>query len=208
MSARLRVCLVTDGHGDLPRIERVVAAVLEGGCLTIQLREPAWSARELWQACRRLRPHIDAAGGWLLVNDRVDVAATGVAHGAQVGHRSLPAAEARAVLGAAAVVGASVHDAAQLAGAAAARCTFALLAPVWPTSSKPGATALGLARAVEWTRCAALPVLWLGGVDAATAAQVRALPPGDRPAGLAARSALMDAADPAAVAAALRAAVD
>ncbi|MCB9887228.1 MAG: thiamine phosphate synthase [Planctomycetes bacterium] len=140
---RLRVCLVTDGRGDLARIERVVDAVLAGGCRCVQLREFGWSARQLAEACERLRPRVEACDGWLLVNDRVDVAASGAAHGVQLGHRSLAPAAARARLGRAAVIGYSAHDAAQLATAAAAGCDFALLSPVWPTQSKPGALGLG-----------------------------------------------------------------
>ena len=50
-------------------------------------------------ACARLSPTLEDVGGALLVNDRVDVACAGAAHGAQVGHRSLTPAAARAALG-------------------------------------------------------------------------------------------------------------
>ncbi len=201
---RLRLCLVTDGRGDLARIERVVDAVLANGCRCVQLREFAWSARELTNACDRLRPRLEAHDGWLLVNDRIDVAASGAAHGVQLGHRSLSPAVGRRLLGAAAVVGYSAHDAAQLDEAAAADCDFALLSPVWPTASKPDAVALGLTAAAELTAAAALPVVWLGGVTAERCAAIGALPEAQRPAGVAAVGALMAATDPAQAAAALR----
>lgn len=198
------MCLVTDGRGDLARIERLVDAVLAGGCRCVQLREFGWSARQLAEACERLRPRVEACDGWLLVNDRVDVAASGAAHGVQLGHRSLAPAAARARLGRAAVIGYSAHDAAQLATAAAAGCDFALLSPVWPTQSKPGAPGLGVAAAAGLTAAASLPVVWLGGVSAERCAAIGALPAAQRPVGVAALSALMAAADPAQVAAALR----
>ena len=128
---RLRLILITDGAGDLARIEAVVTAALRGGCRCVQLRERTWSARQHAAACERLQPLLDAAGGLLLVNDRVDVASAGLAHGAQVGHRSLAPAAARQALPRPALLGSSTHDARELDGAAAAGCDFALLAPVW-----------------------------------------------------------------------------
>ena len=200
---RLRLCLVTDGAGDLARIEHVVEAVLTAGCRCVQLREPQWTARQLADACARLRPRFDDRGAWLLVNDRVDVAASGVAHGVQLGHRSLAPDVARRILGPDGVIGCSAHDAGQLAEAVHGGADFALLSPVWPTASKPGATGLGVAAAAALTGDAGLPVVWLGGVDAARCAQLAGLRAPARPVGLAAMRALMSAADPAAAAAGL-----
>ncbi|MCU0864684.1 MAG: thiamine phosphate synthase [Planctomycetes bacterium] len=206
LRARLRLMLITDGRGDPARVERVVQQALDGGVRCVQLREPDWSARVLLQVAERLLRRCEAAGATLLVNDRIDVAAAGGAHGAQVGHRSVPPELARRVLGPAAVLGFSAHDAAELELAVAAGCDFALLAPVWPTASKPGAPHLGPVRAARLTAMARLPVLWLGGIDAAIVEQLSAVPVAGRPIGIAVRSAIMAAADPTAAAAALLAA--
>ncbi|MCA8949722.1 MAG: thiamine phosphate synthase, partial [Planctomycetes bacterium] len=160
----LRLVLITDGHGELARLERIVAAAVAGGVRCVQLREPRWTARAQLQACERLRPLLDAASGILLVNDRVDIAATGVAHGVQVGGRSIPAELVRSVLGDDPVVVYSAHDATELDLAAATRCDAATLSPVWPTGSKPGAPNLGVAAAAGATARARLPAVWLGGV--------------------------------------------
>lgn len=204
---RLRLMLITDGVGDPERVDRIVAAAVDGGVRCVQLREPRWTARALCKACERLTPRLDAVGGLLLVNDRVDVAAARAAHGAQVGHRSLPPELAREVLGPRAVLGYSAHDQDELALAARAGCDFALLSPVWPTTSKPGKAFLGPARAARLTAAAELPVLWLGGVDERTARELAALPAAGRPVGIAVRSALTDADDPAATARRLLAAL-
>jgi len=150
-----------------------------------------------------MRPLFARVGGALLVNDRVDVAASGCCDGAQVGHRSLQVAEARRVLGAAPWLGASCHDAEELAVAAAGGADFALLSPVWPTASKPGNPALDVAAAGALTAAARLPVHWLGGVTAARIAATQALPRSQRPAGFAVLGAIGAAADPAAVTAEL-----
>ncbi len=199
----LRLVLITDGRGDAVRVERIVAAAVEAGVRCVQVREPQWPARALLRACERLQPLLAAAGGLLLVNDRVDVAAAGAAHGAQIGHRSLPPELARRVLGPESVLGYSAHDHSELDLAIAAGCDFALLSPVWTTDSKPGAPHLGPGRAAQLTTKARLPVVWLGGVDAAHAASLADVPSPGQPAGVAVRSAVMGALDPAAAAAEL-----
>jgi thiamine-phosphate diphosphorylase len=145
--ARLRLILVTDGVGDPGRIEQIVRAAIRGGVRCVQLREPKWSARQMLRACETVRPMLEQVDGHLLVNDRVDVVAAGVAHGAQIGHRSLPPELARKVLGPDRLLGYSAHDADELASAAKHGCNFALLSPVWPTTSKPAAAFLSVVRA-------------------------------------------------------------
>lgn len=201
--ALLRLMLISDGRGDFERLRRIIRLAVGAGVRWVQLREPLWNARMLVEACEVLRPLLDAVGGVLLVNDRVDVALTGVAHGVQIGQRSIPAARVRDVLGDDAVLCYSAHDRRELELAVAARCDAAMLAPVWPTSSKPGAPHLGVERARELSTDAGLPVVWLGGIDIAQASIVAGLPPLARPAGIAVRSAICAATDPGAAAAAL-----
>ena len=192
----LRLILVTDGRGDIGRLERIVGQAVQAGVRCVQVREPQLSARGLLHACERLAPLLQAQGGLLLVNDRLDVAVAGRAHGAQVGHRSLPPEVARAVLGPTAILGYSAHDQAELDLAVVADCDFALLSPVWPTGSKPDAPHLGIERAASLTNKARLPVVWLGGVGVQQLAELAALAPAGRPVGFAVRSAIMGAADP------------
>ena len=196
LDERLRLILVTDGLGDLERVEAVVRAAWAGGCRCVQLREPRWSAAQMWAACTRLRAATSEAGGVLLVNDRVDVAASGVADGAQVGFRSLQPDAARKALGGARLLGYSAHDFAQLQSAGASGCDFALLSPVWQTSSKPDARPLGVASAGALTERSPLPVLWLGGVTAVRCREIAALPKAARPFGVAVMTAVMQADDP------------
>lgn len=193
---RLRLILVTDGFGDPGRIEEIVKEALLGGVRCVQLREGKWSARALLRACETLRPMLDSVDGLLLVNDRVDVAATRFAHGAQIGHRSLPPQLARAVLGPDTWLGYSAHDAEELSEAGKHGCDFALLSPVWPTTSKPNSAFLGPERAGQLTAAVTLPVIWLGGVDVDTVRQLADVPPNERPIGVAVRSAIMLTKDP------------
>lgn len=193
---RLRLLFVTDGRGDEARVVSTVERAVRGGCRAVQLREPAWSASQMFDCASRLLPLLRTEGGLLFVNDRCDLAACGACDGAQVGVRSLPPDLARIAVGERAWLGVSCHDAAELAEAAVARADFALLSPVWPTGSKPGHGGLSVARAGSLTAGAGLPVLWLGGISAARAKEVHELPLAQRPVGVAVMSAIADAADP------------
>jgi thiamine-phosphate pyrophosphorylase len=104
----------------------------------------------------------------------------------------------RAELGAAAIVAASTHSAADAAAQLAAGADWVTLGPVWPTPSKPAAAGLGLGAFGGFARGAA--VLALGGVErpARAAEAVRA---GAR--GVAVIRAVLAAADPGAAAAAI-----
>jgi thiamine-phosphate diphosphorylase len=196
VNPRLRLILVTDGVGDPDRVEKVVHEALLGGVRCVQLRESKWSARQMLRACERLMPMLEKVDGLLLVNDRIDVVAAGAAHGAQIGHRSLTPDLAREVLGPNAVLGYSAHDEDELALAAKHGCNFALLSPVWPTTSKRNAACLTVPRAAQLTAAAKLPVVWLGGVDSTTIAEIAVVPSAQRPIGVAVRSAIMQADDP------------
>jgi thiamine-phosphate pyrophosphorylase len=193
-----RPVLITDARGDAGRIETIVAAAVDGGVRAVQVREPLLGARALGALCERLRARLPA-GGMVLVNDRVDVAAVGFADGVHLGGRSLAPEDARRVLGPQALIGFSAHDADELAFAAQQGASYASLSPVFRTASKPGAAALGLERALVLARAAKLPVVWLGGIDEARARELRARWSG----AVAVRGAICGARDPRAAAAAL-----
>jgi thiamine-phosphate pyrophosphorylase len=65
-----------------------------------------------------------------------------------------------------------VHDAAEIADANRIGADAALLSPVFPTRSHPGAGAIGPAGFRELAKLAQMPVIALGGMTAVTAAQL------------------------------------
>lgn len=194
----LRLLFVTEGLGKPDWIVRTVEKAVGAGLRAVQLRERDLTAAQLRELGQRLLPTLEAVGGLLFLNDRVDVALAGHGHGVQLGHHSLPVAEARRLCGRKLILGASTHDAKQLAGAVEGGADFALLSPVHATSSKPDVAPLGIRRAGDLTREAGLPVRWLGGFDHRHVASLRDVPAGDRPIGVAVRGAISKARDPAA----------
>lgn len=199
----LRLLFITEGLGKPEWILRIVEQAVAAGLRAVQLRERDLTASQLRELGMRLRPLLDDVGGTLFLNDRIDVVLAGHAHGVQLGHHSLPVAEARRIAARKLVLGSSTHDAAQLEEAAASGADFALLSPVHATGSKPGAKPLGVARAAELTRNARLPVVWLGGFDHRHIAGIRDVEADSKPIGVAVRGAIAKARDPAAATARL-----
>jgi thiamine-phosphate pyrophosphorylase len=128
----------------------------------------------------------------LLVNDRVDVAALDCAHGVHLGFRSLVPEQARQILGPEKLVGFSAHDADELSWASDQGVDYVILAPVFATDSKPGATPLGVGATTALVAEADVPVVLLGGLNERTL--VDTLPVGAH--GHAFMSAVFGAEDP------------
>jgi thiamine-phosphate pyrophosphorylase len=168
------VYLVTDRHQTGGRdLVAVVAEALAGGIRAIQLREKDLAAAELCRLAERLLRLTRASGAALLVNDRVDVALAVGADGVQLSRKSLPPAEAKRLLGAAGLVGVSCHSAVDVAEAAGAGADFAVLGPLYATPSKaPYGPPLSPAAVAAARATGALPILGIGGIKTANAAEV------------------------------------
>jgi thiamine-phosphate pyrophosphorylase len=163
--------LVTDRHtaGDRDLVA-VVARALDGGLPAVQLREKDLPGRALLRLAEALRAATARARALLFVNDRIDVALAVGADGVHLGGGSLPVAVARGLVPPGALIGVSTHSIAELADAAGA--DFAFFGPVYATPSKPAPQ--GVERLRAGVRAAAMPVIAIGGVTAARAAELRA----------------------------------
>lgn len=191
-----RLVLVTDRHATAGRdLVDVVRAALDAGLPAVQLRDKDLPAGALFSLAERLRAATAARGALLLVNGRVDVAVAVGADGVQLGSGSLHVSEARRLLPTDALVGVSIHAAAEVAEARDA--DFLLFGAVYPTPGKTPAGTEALRTVVA--AAAPLPVLAIGGVTAAGVPALRA----SGAAGAAVIRAILGAADPAATTRAL-----
>lgn len=139
-----------------------------GAELALHLRLPGTPARRLHALARRLSERARSAGGWCVVNGRVDVALAAGAQGVQLGTGALPPEEARRLLGPAAAVGVSVHAPPEARRAGRAGANLVLLGTIFPTPSHPDRPGAGLAR-VAACRDAGPPLIAIGGVTPARA---------------------------------------
>ncbi|MDX2194321.1 MAG: thiamine phosphate synthase [Gemmatimonadales bacterium] len=196
----LRLMCVTDdalpAGTDLAGIARAAVA---GGATSVQLRLKRADARTLVALARALVTTLPVP---VLVNDRLDVALAAGAAGVHLGPDDLPVAEARRLVPAGFLLGASVGTEAEVAGGAAA--DYWGIGPFAVTRTKADAgVALGPAGvAALVARAGGRPCVAIGGVRPSDAAAIRAAGAD----GMAVVSGLLHAADPAAAARAYRAA--
>ena len=158
-------CLV-DATDDLS----LLPALAEAGVDGFQVRAKALDDRALLELAVAVR--VAVAGATVVVDDRVDIALAAGADGVHLGSRDLPVAAAR-VLAPGLLMGATCRCAEDVRRAADAGADYAGFGPVFATTSKPGlpeplgVAAVGAAAGI-------LPLVAIGGIDAAGAAAARA----------------------------------
>ncbi|MGD1147634.1 MAG: thiamine phosphate synthase [Thermoanaerobaculaceae bacterium] len=197
--------LVTDrGLARGRPIEHVVSAAVEGGVSVVQIREKECGAAEFLALACRLRASLEGAGVPLVVNDRVDVALACGAAGVHVGQEDLPCEVVRRLVGDSMLLGVSVATAGQAAAAERAGADYVSVSPIFLTPTKPDAcNAVGLEGLSEIRSAVRLPVVAIGGINAANAPEVMRAGAD----GVCVVSAIMAAPDPRRAAAELRSAV-
>lgn len=153
---------------------RQALATLHGaGARLFQLREKEASAREFAAYAREFMTL--APDSVVIVNDRADVSVAAGAQGLHVGQQDLAIADARRVLGPAALVGLSTHNAPEATEAAAAGADYIGLGAMFPTASKNVESFAPPQVVREVLAVATIPVFCIGGVAPANAASLRAL---------------------------------
>jgi thiamine-phosphate diphosphorylase len=154
-------------------LEDIVAAAIRGGATMIQLREKAWPARQIVGIGRRLLEITRPAGVPLIVNDRVDVAMAIDADGVHVGQDDLPVADARRLVGPGKIVGASAGTVGEAVRAEADGADYVGVGSVFATTTKPDAgDAIGPEAISEIRAAVRIPIVAVGGISAANAAEV------------------------------------
>lgn len=166
--SRLRLHVVTDDE-TLARDDflRVAATVVEAGAdlLAFHVRGPRTSGRRIHEIARQLVADVEASGGTLLINDRVDVAMAIGTVGVHLGRRSLPLGVARGLLGDGPPIGVSCHSPESARDAASAGATYLLAGNVRVSSSHPGVPGRGMPWLADMVAAAeATPVAAIGGI--------------------------------------------
>jgi len=141
-------CHVVTNDDVLARADFLAAAhaVLRAGgpAVALHVRGPRTGGLKVFEAVSALKPVADEAGAALFVNDRVDVALTCGVLNVQLGARSLPAPEARSLIGEGCCIGVSCHRADEVALAGRDGADFAFVGTLFPTPSHPQAETLGI----------------------------------------------------------------
>lgn len=165
--------LITDRSQAAGDLADVVAAACAGGCRWVSLREKDLSEPEQLALFARLRTMTAPFGARLTLHGDPALASAAAADGVHLPDGANPA-RARALLGAGALVGLSVHRLADAAMLDPAPLDYITASPVFLTASKPGyGPALGIEGLRAFAAAAPLPVIALGGVAPETAGSCR-----------------------------------
>lgn len=155
------------------RFMTTVEAAVRGGATMVQLREKMASPEAIIRLGRELLTVTRRYGALLIVNDHPNVAREIGADGVHVGREDPPVAEARALLGPDAIIGASCYgDVARAVAAEQAGADYVAFGTPFPspTKTKRTDTPLGIFR--EAKRQVQVPVFAIGGIAVGNAQQV------------------------------------
>jgi thiamine-phosphate pyrophosphorylase len=195
-----RLYFVCDARPGGEDPEALLRAALSGGVDIVQLREKELGRAGIERAAATFRRVCDTYSALFILNDDPELARACGADGVHVGQDDASAEEARELLGPDAIVGLSTHSEQQIAAAAGRPVDHISVGPIWETPTKAGRPAVGLDLVSHAAAHAAHPFFAIGGIDGSNAAQV--VEAGATR--LCVVRAIRDAADPAAVAEALR----
>lgn len=185
------VCVVTDPDAAMPVIEQARAAA-RGGAWAVQLRDKTASDAVLHALATELLSEMEALGGRLIVNDRIEVALSAGAHGLHIGQGDGDPKRARERLGPGRILGLSVETPEQTLRVPSC-IDYIGAGPVRATATKPDhALPIGMAGLALIAATVAVPTIAIGGLGTGDAAALKDA----GAAGLAVVTAVTRAADP------------
>jgi thiamine-phosphate pyrophosphorylase len=185
--------LVTDRKQARHALADVVSAALDAGCRWVSLREKDLPADEQVLLARSLLPRVHAQHGKLMLHGEASLARDAGIDGVHL-PAGRDAAAARALIGQVRILGVSIHTVTEAERIDPAVVDYALAGPAFETPSKPGyGPEIGRKGLREIARACRVPVLAIGGINAARLAEVLAA----GAAGAAVMGGVMRASDPA-----------
>jgi thiamine-phosphate pyrophosphorylase len=191
--------LVTDRRQARRPLPDVIAAAFAAGCRWVSVREKDLPPDEQILLARSLLPLAHARGAKLMLHGEVSLARNAGADGVHLPSGS-DVVSARALIGRDKILGVSIHTVPEAEAIDPAQVDYVLAGPAFETASKPGyGPEIGRRGLAEVARAARVPVLAIGGINAARLGELVAA----GAAGAAVMGGVMRAADPAREVAAL-----
>jgi thiamine-phosphate pyrophosphorylase len=166
--------VITDPHL-IPRHRFVatVEAAVRGGATMVQLREKETPRAEMVRLGQEVLAVTRRYGALLIINDHPSVAQEIGADGVHVGRDDPPVAEARALLGPQAIIGASCYgDIARAVEAEQAGADYVAFGTPFPSPTKPKRTDIALDIFRQAKQHVQRPVFAIGGITLANAPQL------------------------------------
>ena len=170
--AKARLYGILDlGYTAEDSLERVAAQLCEGGVDVVQLRAKGREEYEIEEMANRVAPIFREACVPFIINDHPELVPSVGADGAHVGQDDFAVADARWRAGRALagevplpILGKSTHSVEQAVVAAAEGADYIGFGPLFPTPTKAGRAAIGIADIARVHALVSVPIFCIGGV--------------------------------------------
>ena len=170
--ARARLYGILDlGYVAPDAVERTAEQMCAGGVDVIQLRAKGFDEHAIEELANRIALIVQGAGVPLIINDHPELVPSVGANGAHVGQEDLSVADARWRAGRALagevpppIIGKSTHSVEQALAAAEEGADYIGFGPLFPTPTKAGRPAIGLADIARVHDILRVPIFCIGGV--------------------------------------------
>lgn len=149
-----------------------VTQALEGGATCVQMREKHISTAEYIARAREIQPICAKFGVPFIINDSIEVAKA-VGAGVHLGADDGDIAEARRVLGADAIIGATAKTIEQAQAAERAGANYLGSGAVFGSSTKTDAKPMTIEQFSAICKSVSIPVVAIGGVSADNAMRLK-----------------------------------
>lgn len=150
----------------------VARQAISGGASVLQLRDKITPKGTLEKTALELHALCKAYDVLFLVNDHLDIALASGADGIHLGQKDLPVSTARRLLSIDSIIGCSTKTVAQALQAQADGADYLAMGAIYPTTTKVETILVGIERLKEIKAAASLPVVAIGGINRANAAEV------------------------------------
>jgi thiamine-phosphate pyrophosphorylase len=143
----------------------IAGQIIEGGARVIQLRDKQSTKRELLLVAQKIKELCSQAGVLFIINDYLDLAMAVDADGLHIGQGDLPLPVIRRELPIDKIVGCSVTTLSQATKAQNEGADYIAVGSIFPTTTKKGATVVGVDILRELKRIVSAPLVAIGGIN-------------------------------------------
>lgn len=140
--------------------------------IALHIRGKATATAHHFNLANALAAKAQFVGAHLLLNDRADIALAFEHTGVQLGARSLPVASVRTILPKPRRIGFSAHSASEAQAAERDGADFVVAGSIYPTASHVDVAPGGTSFLTGVVDACSIPVIAIGGVDAARVQEV------------------------------------
>lgn len=143
----------------------IASQIIHGGARVIQLRDKQSKRGELLLVAQKLKELCSQSGVLFIINDYLDLAMAVDADGLHVGQEDLPLPVIRRELLIDKIVGCSVTTLSQAVRAQDEGADYIAVGSIFPTTTKKGATVVGVDILKELKRIVSIPIVAIGGIN-------------------------------------------